>query len=274
MRSPRWVEVAERVFVRRHPELLLNCGLVVGDDACAVVDTRAGLDLGRDLAESVREVTPLPWHVVNTHAHYDHCLGNAAFLPCPIHAQAGLPAALAAWAAHGRAATVAEIRALGDEDLAVRVETAEVVPPDHLVDRRATLDLGGRLVQFLHAGPGHTDHDLVVAVPDAGVVFWGDLVEEGADPDFADSFPLTWGEAVSRLLETVEVGLARVMIPGHGSSMTREAVEEQCVALIQLADLLTRARPNAADLDDLAGALVGSGFGEDARVAAAAAVLA
>jgi hypothetical protein len=34
-----WQEVGDGVFVRRHAELDLNCGLVVGDGACLVVDT-------------------------------------------------------------------------------------------------------------------------------------------------------------------------------------------------------------------------------------------
>jgi hypothetical protein len=38
-----WQEVGDGVFVRRHAELDLNCGLVVGDGACLVVDTRSHL---------------------------------------------------------------------------------------------------------------------------------------------------------------------------------------------------------------------------------------
>jgi len=68
-----WREVGDRVFVRRHRELDLNCGLVVGEDACLVVDTRSHLREGQALAEAVRAVTGHPWTVVNTHAHHDHC---------------------------------------------------------------------------------------------------------------------------------------------------------------------------------------------------------
>ena len=48
-----FVEVAERVFVRRHEALDLNCGLVVGDGACLVVDTRSDLGEAADLIAAV-----------------------------------------------------------------------------------------------------------------------------------------------------------------------------------------------------------------------------
>ncbi|TFV57770.1 hypothetical protein E4P41_13970 [Geodermatophilus sp. DF01-2] len=69
----RFAAVADGVFVRRHESLDLNCGLVVGDGACLVVDTRSDLGEAADLVAAVRRVTPHPWTVVNTHAHYDHC---------------------------------------------------------------------------------------------------------------------------------------------------------------------------------------------------------
>src|SRR3954454_23481275 len=74
-------EVDGRVYVRRHTSYDLNVGLVVGDGACLVIDTREYLCARRELAESVRLVTPDAWTVVNTHAHFDHCLGTAAFAP-------------------------------------------------------------------------------------------------------------------------------------------------------------------------------------------------
>ena len=76
-----WQEVGAGIFVRRHQELDLNCGLVVGDGACLVVDTRSHLGEAADLIAAVRRLTPHPWTVVNTHGHYDHCFGNAAFRP-------------------------------------------------------------------------------------------------------------------------------------------------------------------------------------------------
>ena len=67
-----WREVGDGVLVRRHASFDLNVGLVVGDGACLVVDTRCSLAEGRDLVDAVRRVTAAPWQVVATHAHFDH----------------------------------------------------------------------------------------------------------------------------------------------------------------------------------------------------------
>ena len=75
----RWREVGAGVLVRRHRTLDVNAGLVLGDDRCLVVDTRGSDPEARDLLAAIREVTPLPFVLVTTHAHFDHCFGNAMF---------------------------------------------------------------------------------------------------------------------------------------------------------------------------------------------------
>ncbi|MGY1673271.1 MBL fold metallo-hydrolase [Geodermatophilus sp. SYSU D00710] len=205
-------EVADGVFVRRHASLDLNCGLVVGDGACLVVDTRSSLAEAADLAAAVRRVTPHPWTVVNTHAHHDHCFGNAAFRPATVWGSRGCAADLLATGEAQRAARVAELLADGDAAAAAQVRQAPLDPPDALVDDVAVLDVGGVEVVLRFLGRGHTGHDLVVEVED-GTVFAGDLVEEGAPPAFEDSFPAEWPATLGRLR-----ALARgPVVPGHGA---------------------------------------------------------
>jgi len=227
-----WVEVGDRVFVRRHRELDLNCGLVVGEGACLVIDTRSHLGEGRALAEAVRTVTPHPWTVVNTHAHHDHCFGNAAFRPAPIWAHRDCAVELDATAEQQRASVVADLLAAGDPD-AELVATTPVELPDHLVGDRVVLDVGGRAVSLRHLGRGHTGADLVVGVDD--VLFAGDLVEEGAPPAMDDAYPLEWADTVTALL-----GLVRgPVVPGHGAVVDAAFVAAQRDDLAALADWLT-----------------------------------
>ena len=236
-----WREVGDRVFVRRHRELDVNCGLVVGDGACLVVDTRSHLGEGRALAEAVRSVTQHPWAVVNTHAHYDHCFGNAAFRPAAVWGHRRCAEQLAATGEHQRADAVAGLREDGDP-AAELVATAPIDPPDHLVDREAVLDVGGRAVTLRHLGRGHTDADLVVAVDD--VLFAGDLVEEGAPPAMEDAFPLEWVATLHRMLDMVR----GPVVPGHGAVVTAGYVSGQRDELAQLARWLTD--PSAAPVFD------------------------
>jgi glyoxylase-like metal-dependent hydrolase (beta-lactamase superfamily II) len=236
-----WQEVAQGVYVRRHVELDLNCGLVVGDGACLVVDTRSHLGEAAELIAAVRSVTPHPWTVVNTHAHYDHCFGNAAFRPATVWGSRGCASALLATAEDQRAAVVAELRSAGNGAAAELVRTTPVDPPDALVDDTAVLDVGGREVVLRFLGKGHTDHDLVVEVEaagDAAVVFAGDLVEQGAPPAFDDAWPAEWPATLGRLH-----ALARgPVVPGHGAVVDAAFVGSQREELLAVLAALRAGR--------------------------------
>jgi len=245
--SEAWAEVADGVLVRRHRSLDLNCGLVLGDGACLVVDTRSHLDEAADLVAAVRAVTPHPWTVVNTHAHYDHCFGNAAFRPAPIWASSGCAADLRTSGEQHRADLVAALRATGDPE-ADLVASAPIDIPDRLVDDAAILDVGGREVVLRFLGRGHTDHDLVVEVEAAGdgtVVFAGDLVEEGAPPAFEDAFPAQWPATLGRLH-----ALARgPVVPGHGAVVDADFVGAQRHELLAVLEALRAGRPERGPYD-------------------------
>lgn len=249
-----FAEVADGVFVRRHASLDLTCGLVVGDGACLVIDTRSDLGEAADLVAAVRRVTPHPWTVVNTHAHYDHCFGNAAFRPAPVWGTRGCAAGLLATGEAQRAARVAELRAAGDTAAAERVAAAPLDPPDALVDDVAVLDVGGREVALRFLGRGHTDHDLVVEVEAAGdgtVVFAGDLVEEGAPPAFEDAFPAEWPATLGRLH-----ALARgPVVPGHGAVVDAAFVGAQREELLAVLAAVRTGRLDRGPYDEATMAL-------------------
>jgi glyoxylase-like metal-dependent hydrolase (beta-lactamase superfamily II) len=235
--SAGWREVADGILVRRHESLDLNCGLVLGDDACLVVDTRSHLGEAADLLTAVRAVTPHPWTVVNTHAHYDHCFGNAAFRPAPVWGSRGCAEALRT----GGAAQQASVAAGLPDGEAALVRAAPIDPPDHLVDEVAVLDIGGREVVLRHLGRGHTDHDLVVEVEAAGdgtVLFAGDLVEEGAPPAFEEAWPAEWPVTLGRLH-----ALARgPVVPGHGAVVDAAFVGAQRDELLAVLTALREGR--------------------------------
>ncbi|MFP5072042.1 MBL fold metallo-hydrolase [Pseudonocardia nantongensis] len=234
----RWIELADGALARRHDELDLTTGLVLGRDRALVIDTRGDHVQGAELAAAVRSVTALPVVVALTHAHFDHCFGTSAFPGSPVYAQAGCAAALAVTAAAQRAQWTRHFRDAGDARAADAL--AGTVPrlPDVPVCSRPgdvhALDLGGRVVELVHPGPAHTGHDLAVAVPEAEVLFAGDLLENGAPPAYGpDSYPGAWAGAVGRLLERG----ATTYVPGHGDPMTAAQARAQHAALAAVADL-------------------------------------
>jgi glyoxylase-like metal-dependent hydrolase (beta-lactamase superfamily II) len=241
-----WTEVGDRVFVRRYDTWLgepfdQNVGVVLGADGVAVVDTRASHLLADELRTELAELTRLPIAaVVNTHHHWDHTFGNARFLPAPI------------WGHRRCAERVRDdggaMRQRVIEQAPETVEQLEAVvltPPDQIFDEAATIDLGDRQLELRHLGRGHTDNDIVVAVPDAGVLLVGDLLENDAPPGYGDAFPAAWAETVKQRLLPMVTG---VVVPGHGS------VGHPAFAAAQAADLgamaALGARLAAGELDE------------------------
>jgi glyoxylase-like metal-dependent hydrolase (beta-lactamase superfamily II) len=247
-----WREVGDRVYARRHAALDLNVGLVVGDGGCLVVDTRGSAADGRELADAVRRVTAEPWTVVTTHAHFDHCFGTSAFLPARVWGHARCAEAVTRDGDRTRERIARLYDDAGQPDIAADIRRSPLVPPDALLEDAAVVDVGSRSVELRHLGRGHTDHDVVVHVPDAGVVLAGDLVEEGAPPQFGDAFPLDWPGTLDGLLATVP---AATVVPGHGDVVDRAFVAAQRDVLADAARRSAEGHRDGRPMPDVAAEL-------------------
>ena len=230
--TEQWREVGDRVFARRHRAFDLNVGLVLGQGACLVVDTHGSEAQGRELAAAVRRVTADPWVVVDTHAHFDHCFGNAVFRPAKVWGHRRCAENMLAYGEAQRRLMAAAYRKHGRPAAADDLEATRIDPPEELVDDVVPLTVGGRPVQLRYLGRGHTDNDLVVAVADAAVLFAGDLVEQGAPPAFEDAFPLDWPATLDAMLELAE----GPVVPGHGDVVDRDYVLAQRADIGRAAD--------------------------------------
>jgi glyoxylase-like metal-dependent hydrolase (beta-lactamase superfamily II) len=106
------------------------------------------------------------------------------------------------------------------------VNPAELVPPNTDIAVAKAIDLGDRRVEIAHLGGGHTDGDLVVVVPDADVLFAGDLIESVGPPSFGpDSVPDEWPATLDAVIGLMTG--ATLAVPGHGQPVGREFVFEQ-----------------------------------------------
>jgi glyoxylase-like metal-dependent hydrolase (beta-lactamase superfamily II) len=216
------LELGEGVFAFRYAELDQTLGVVIGGERCLVIDTGTDEEHGAAHAAAIRELTSLPWTVVITHAHWDHHYGTMAFQPCSVLAHPLCSKEMTPATEHHE--WVRRYRAEDKTELAERLMAARMVLPTEVLPDRAELDLGGRKVMLLHPGRGHTDHDVVVHVPDAGVLFAGDLVEQGAPPSAgSDAHLAEWPSALDALLATG----ATSFVPGHGNPVDAGFVRAQ-----------------------------------------------
>jgi glyoxylase-like metal-dependent hydrolase (beta-lactamase superfamily II) len=210
----RWHEVRSGVYVTVAEPESVNLGLIVGAQRTLLVDTGSSPEQGRTIRAALASVRDLPLTAaVVTHWHYDHAFGLAAFADVPRIAHESVQVRLSS------AEAVAEARRLG-------LDAEELGRPNVEIAVAMALDLGDRRVEIAHLGRGHTEGDLVVVVPDADVLFAGDLLESAGPPSFGpDSVPDEWPATLDGVIGVMTA--TTVAVPGHGEPVGREFVFEQ-----------------------------------------------
>ncbi len=238
----RWDELGDGVYRRRYASLDLNVGLIVGERGVVVVDTRATRLEAEELRGDIAHISDRPViFVVDTHWHWDHTFGNASFPEATIWSHLDCRRMLADHEARARSDAK---RWLADRPQ--DIDATEVRLPDQVFGDRETLDLGDRTIEMRFLGRGHTEGDIVVIAADAGVVFAGDLLEEGAPPQFGDAYPEEWPGTVERLHALGHP----VTVPGHGDVMGPEQVVGQIGELGLVAAIVAEARLAGAAVDE------------------------
>jgi glyoxylase-like metal-dependent hydrolase (beta-lactamase superfamily II) len=209
-----FVPVADQIFVAVAQPADVNIGLILGPTGGLIIDTGSSPEQGAAIkaaAEALSGVKVVA--VLATHWHYDHLFGLAGFEGIPSIAHESV----AAWLERPEA-----LGAAGDLGL----DPATLCAPTSTFSLAKVIDAGGRRVEVLHFGPGHTDGDVVVYVPDAQVIFAGDLLESAGPPSFGPDCDLkSWPTALDGLLGLTKDGT--VIVPGHGPAIDRMAAFEQ-----------------------------------------------
>lgn len=196
-----------------------NTGVVIGERGVLVVDGQATPALAQKVLEKIRERTDKPVKsVVLTHFHADNTLGTSAF-------EAGevIASDLTRRMMDTRGAEEIRISRNRDPKLFSGLAShAGVVSPSMTIASSMTIDLGGMEVRLMHLGRAHTMGDLVVWVPQSGVIYAGDLVQKSAVPYCGDAHLADWPRALDRITAFRPTAL----VPGRG----RAAVGPQAVA--------------------------------------------
>lgn len=243
--SGGWVEIGDKVFVRRYAFYDQNIGVILGRAEALVIDTRSTYAQAREIQADLHELTDSPVGVVvDTHGHFDHVFGNGIFRPATI------------WG-HERCVTFmvrtgeARKRTIAAEEPLLADDLAEIVidPPDRVFATHARIEVGGREVMLRYLGRGHTDHDVVVEIPGTDVVFAGDLLENGNVPFFADGYPLEWPATATALAVRVKED-GGVVVPGHGDHGGRALADGSAASLAAVADLAGRVESGELTLEE------------------------
>ena len=184
-----------------------NSAFVITRDGVLVFDTGSSTRVGEALRQTISEVTSLPvrW-IINSHAHGDHWLGNAAFKDTVD-------------AVYSSDAVAITITAEGQNwiDMFNRMTDgatgdSEILVPSKTIGGRTELNLGGKRIIVFPSGNSHSPGDLVLWLPGEQVLITGDVV-------YSDRMPSTFQADVKEwisMLNELERMQPKVVVPGHG----------------------------------------------------------
>jgi glyoxylase-like metal-dependent hydrolase (beta-lactamase superfamily II) len=204
------------VIPNNQVDLVPNIGIIGGTDAVLVVDTGIGIANAEQVLALATEVAHgRRLYLTTTHFHPEHAFGAQAF------------AGQATYLVNRAQADDLETKGSGylemfrgfGGSIAERLDGVQVPVPDEVYADVHDLDLGGRIVELRSTGRGHTKGDQVIQVPDAGVLFTGDLAETGQfaifpwfPPYDVDVSGVGWLAVMDRLIAAAP----KVVVPGHG----------------------------------------------------------
>ena len=203
-----------------------------------VVDAQATPVMARQVIDRVAKITDKPIkYVLLTHYHAVRVLGASAYAGAEILASA---------------ATRALIAERGKQDMDSEIgrfprlfRAVESIPgltwPSITFPDQMSVWLGAREVRIMHIGRGHTAGDVVAFVPDANVVFSGDLVEYHSACYCGDAHFTDWPATLDRL---AEFG-AKALVPGRGAALKTPDEVADGIALTE--DFLTTLYSEVSD---------------------------
>jgi cyclase len=219
-----------------------NAGLVVDGEASLLVDTLFDLAQTEAMLTTMRDASPAAQQIdtlVNTHANGDHCYGNQLVGGARIVASKTSaeemdqlpPAAMAQMIDNAEALGVGGrflAKIFADFDF----HGIDHTPPTETFEGEMEIRVGNKRVELIEVGPAHTGGDVLIHVPDDGVVFTGDIL-------FIDGTPIMWEGPVGNWIAACDRIIAmnaRVIVPGHGPLTDNAGVASMRDYLVYIRD--------------------------------------
>jgi glyoxylase-like metal-dependent hydrolase (beta-lactamase superfamily II) len=230
-----------------------NAGFVVTPQGVLVFDALGTPSLGWALLQEIRKVSkePIRYNVVS-HYHADHIYGLQAFRD---HTDAVVIAQDRAREYKQENEETNEERV--NERLDQRRQTlspwvnkdTRVVAPDITFNDRLTLTLGGKSFQMIYAGPAHSASDMMMMVEPDGVLFAGDIVQNGRIP-FMNADDVDTKQWLNALNEVAKLH-PNFIIPGHGrpSTAAKQAIAFTRDYILYVRQAMAKAVANWTDFD-------------------------
>ena len=231
---------------------ICNAGIVDNGESTIIFDTFLSPEAAEELIQLVGRLKLSPIRfVVNSHCHNDHVRGNQSFSPevkiLSTRRTAELmerdePISIAAEKIYGpvqyayfdslrgtykgdttaREYQIIKMNRAYFEELSKSHERIRSRIPDTFVAKEHSIDGSRRRVRLQDKGKGHTESDLIMYLPDEGVVFAGDLVFHKCHPYLGDGDLDGW----KSILSEMALMNVKTVVPGHGPVGGIESIAE------------------------------------------------
>jgi glyoxylase-like metal-dependent hydrolase (beta-lactamase superfamily II) len=174
-----------------------NSGVIVTTDGVVVLDALNSEAVARAQREAIASTIRQPVRVlVSSTFHNNYSKGNVAYSDVT---------------RIGHENYMTDLRALMQREK-VPAEEQKARLPNQTFRDRLTLYLGGKEIQILYVGRGHTRGDSIVFVPQDRIVYLSELFFADQFLFINDGYGLDW----LRALDAVDALGADIFVPGHG----------------------------------------------------------
>ena len=222
--APKVQKINDRVYAllgpmelpnKRNQGYMVNTTVIIGEKGVILVDTGFTNEIGEHLVKAIAKLTPKPvTHIVNTHHHGDHHLGNSAFKGAEIISSKACKDLVEKtgyeWVEMAQNLTGSKFP--NTKPMPANVTLGEDTRTERVID-------GVKVVLWVPKG-SHTAGDLIVYLPDDKVLIGGDVLVNHITPSFRDGYVKNW---IGTLDQVLKIN-AKTIVPGHGPLMTNADV--------------------------------------------------
>ena len=218
-----------------------NSGVIATSDGVVVLDALSSEAIARQEREAIASVIKQPVRfLVSSTFHNNYTWGNVAYQ---------------------------DVIKVGHEnyraDLLAQMERDRVTPenqkarlPQVTYRDRLTIHLGGKEIQILYLGRGHTRGDSIIFVPQDRIAYVSELFFSDQFLYINDGYGLSW----LKTLDAIEALPADILVPGHGPipqdpKETRQGLHRFRQVLVDLRDAVQQEIARGATEDQAAAAI-------------------
>ena len=218
-----------------------NSGVVATSDGVVVLDALSSEAIARQEREAIASVIKQPVRfLVSSTFHNNYTWGNVAYQ---------------------------DVIKVGHEtyraDLLAQMQRDRVSPenqkarlPQVTYQNRLTIHLGGKEIQILYLGRGHTRGDSIIFVPQDRIAFVSELFFSDQFLYINDGYGLSW----LKTLDAIQALPADILVPGHGPipedpRETRQGLQRFRQILVDLRDAVQEEISRGATEDQAAAAI-------------------